>query len=277
MSQPPSQAASSATRPPGESVSTEAANNSVDQVTETVIQETVIQETVIQVEQEGAGSGIGEGSQAVQAEGIGEDVTMGGEGPADVDAIVAAASAAGPSVTVPSAPADTHLNGHTDIPASTTSDIFRSAGPSAQPLTINPADLFPRHSSPAGEASSSRPSSVGPNHQISTLSRTHTASSPMPPVRPRTYRTGYIYDMLMMLHCVDGYQPTDEHIQDSGDGHPEEPMRIKRIFSRLKEAGLIGRMKKLAFQQVSFEQVMLVHSEDHWSKVEGTQGELILD
>lgn len=76
----------------------------------------------------------------------------------------------------------------------------------------------------------------------------------------------------MMLHCVDGYEPTDEHIEDSGGGHPEEPMRIKRIYARLKEAGLVERMKELAFQQVSFEQVMLVHNEEHWMKVEGTQG-----
>jgi hypothetical protein len=98
-------------------------------------------------------------------------------------------------------------------------------------------------------------------------------SSPAPPTRPRTYRTGYIYDATMMLHCVDGYEPTDEHVEDAGEGHPEEPMRIKRIYHRLREAGLLGRMKMLAFEQVSFEQVMLVHNEEHWFKVEGTQGQ----
>jgi histone deacetylase 6 len=84
------------------------------------------------------------------------------------------------------------------------------------------------------------------------------------------YRTGYIYDILMMLHAPAGYVPTDA-AEDSGDGHPEDPMRIKRIFTRLKEAGLIGRMKKLQFEEVSPDQVMLVHSEDQWQEVQGTE------
>ena len=88
---------------------------------------------------------------------------------------------------------------------------------------------------------------------------------------PRMVRTGYVYDPLMMLHCPDGYTPTSDDIMDSAEGHPEEPMRIKRIFSRLAESGLIKRMKKLDFSQVTFEQVLLVHSEDHWNKVQGTE------
>ena len=74
-----------------------------------------------------------------------------------------------------------------------------------------------------------------------------------------------------MLHCVDGYEPTEDSL-DWKDDHPEDPVRIKRIFNRLRDAGLVARMKKLDFRQVSYEQVMLVHSEDHWAKVEGTQG-----
>ena len=87
----------------------------------------------------------------------------------------------------------------------------------------------------------------------------------------RMVRTGYIYDPLMMLHCQDGYTPTADNVVDAGDGHPEEPMRIKRIFARLAESGLIKRMKKLEFSQVSFDQVLLVHTEDHWNKVQGTE------
>ncbi|WVR03811.1 hypothetical protein IAU60_000807 [Kwoniella sp. DSM 27419] len=89
--------------------------------------------------------------------------------------------------------------------------------------------------------------------------------------RPRIVRTGYVYDPMMMLHCPDGYTPTAESVQDNGDGHPEEPMRIKRIFGRLAEQGLIKRMKRLEFGQVTAEQVMLVHSEEVWDKVQGTE------
>ena len=89
-------------------------------------------------------------------------------------------------------------------------------------------------------------------------------------------RTGYVYDPLMMLHCQDGYTPTADHVQDSGEGHPEEPMRIKRIFSRLAESGLIRRMKRLDFGQVTFDQVLLVHTADHWNKVQGTESKLTL-
>lgn len=90
--------------------------------------------------------------------------------------------------------------------------------------------------------------------------------------RQQIYRTGYVYDILMLLHCQDGYMPTDM-AEDSGSGHPEEPMRIKRIFMRLKEAGLIARMKKLEVKEVTAEQVMLVHSEEHWQTVQGTESE----
>lgn len=91
--------------------------------------------------------------------------------------------------------------------------------------------------------------------------------------RQRAYRTGYIYDIMMMLHCQDGYTPTEDTVVDAGDGHPEEPMRIKRIFMRLKEAGLIARMKKLEFEEVTQEQAVQVHTEEHWDKVEGTRGQ----
>ncbi|WWC68627.1 uncharacterized protein I206_102558 [Kwoniella pini CBS 10737] len=89
--------------------------------------------------------------------------------------------------------------------------------------------------------------------------------------RPKIYRTGYVYDPMMMLHCQEGYIPTSENVIDNGPGHPEEPMRIKRIFARLAEQGLIKRMLKLEFGQVVMEQVMLIHGEDLWNKVQGTE------
>lgn len=88
----------------------------------------------------------------------------------------------------------------------------------------------------------------------------------------RIARTGYVYDPLMMLHCQDGYVPTED-IHDTGEGHPEEPMRIKRIFTRLKDNGLIRRMRALPSRECTLEQVRLVHGDDHWLKVQGTESE----
>lgn len=92
---------------------------------------------------------------------------------------------------------------------------------------------------------------------------------------PRMIRTGYVYNPLMMLHCQDGYMPTPDDVIDSGEGHPEEPMRIKRIFTRLKDQGLIRRMKQIQDKEVTIDQVNLVHGPDHWYKVQGTEGEVL--
>lgn len=90
-------------------------------------------------------------------------------------------------------------------------------------------------------------------------------------VARKVARTGYVYDPLMMMHCQDGYIPTADNVQDAGNGHPEEPMRIKRIFNLLKSNGLIKKMKQLPSIECTYDQVRLVHDEDHWLKVQGTE------
>jgi histone deacetylase 6 len=91
---------------------------------------------------------------------------------------------------------------------------------------------------------------------------------------PRMARTGYVYDPLMMLHCHDSYVPTPDNVHAGNDDlHPEEPMRIKRIFTCLKNGGLIRRMKQLPSQEATFEQVGHVHDQEHWMKVHGTECE----
>jgi len=90
----------------------------------------------------------------------------------------------------------------------------------------------------------------------------------------RMPRTGYVYDPLMMLHCHDAYVPTPETAHAGNDQlHPEEPMRIKRIFTRLRQHGLIRRMKQLPSSEATFDQVGLVHDHEHWMKVHGTESE----
>jgi hypothetical protein len=186
----------------------------------------------------------------------------------------------------------TKINGETvEETMTTTSSTYPEAQP---PQTINPADLFSIPPASNSDATSTdismteaqAPASASiltPSPHIQTASTnapagpstlssldTSVVSRPSLPSPARIYRTGYIYDPLMMLHCPDGYTPTSDDAQN-GDNHPEEPMRIKRIYSRLSEHGLIKRMKKLDFQEVTFEQVMTVHSEGHWDKVQGTE------
>jgi hypothetical protein len=113
---------------------------------------------------------------------------------------------------------------------------------------------------------------------ITTVSRAEPVA-PAPPLdipapaqaQPTIARTGYVFDPMMMLHCQDGYVPTADDTVEGGSGHPEEPMRIRRIFNRLADQGLVKRMKQLTFGQVTMEEILLVHSEDHWNKVQGTE------
>ncbi|KDQ21359.1 hypothetical protein BOTBODRAFT_25795 [Botryobasidium botryosum FD-172 SS1] len=71
-------------------------------------------------------------------------------------------------------------------------------------------------------------------------------------------RTGYVYDVQMMLH----QHPT---------GHPEDPQRIIRIFEAIKLNGCIDKMKRLPIRRVRRDEAMLVHTEDHCNKVEAIQ------
>ena len=149
-----------------------------------------------------------------------------------------------------------------------------TAGPS-RPLQIH-SDVFTSNPVTLTESSTTVETTINP-----ALLASNTAQ-PLQPIeilnrkpaipegRKRIRRTGYIYDMMMMLHCNDGYTPTEDDVEDDAGGHPEEPMRIKRIFMRLKEAGLIGRMVKLDIAEVTQEQVTAVHTQELWDKVEGT-------
>ncbi|KAL1406389.1 Histone deacetylase hda1 [Vanrija albida] len=117
-------------------------------------------------------------------------------------------------------------------------------------------------------------SSAGASNGAATLfalAHNGTAATGGAVVAKRVPRTGYVYDPLMMMHCQDGYIPTADNVQDAGNGHPEEPMRIKRIFDLLKSNGLIRKMKSLPSIECTYDQVRLVHDEDHWLKVQGTE------
>lgn len=77
--------------------------------------------------------------------------------------------------------------------------------------------------------------------------------------RPIIARTGLVYTSLMMLHTV----PSSEDVGET-DVHPEQPERISRIFSLLKNQGCVSRMKRIPIREVTESEVTLVHKQSIW-------------
>lgn len=83
--------------------------------------------------------------------------------------------------------------------------------------------------------------------------------------KPR--RTCYVYDQRMLQHWPP-FAPDDEDTH-----HPERPRRISTIYSLLKETLCLKRMQKIPTRPLERFEAMLVHSEDHWEKVEAIERE----
>lgn len=69
------------------------------------------------------------------------------------------------------------------------------------------------------------------------------------------YRVGYVYDDRMMLHSPATY-------------HPEAPARLLGIHQKLADAGCLTRMKLIPIRLARKHEVLMIHSEDHWEKVQ---------
>lgn len=80
------------------------------------------------------------------------------------------------------------------------------------------------------------------------------------PFKYPDFTVGYVYSSEMMSHF-------------SPHGHPEQPLRIQRIWMALKLGQLTEKMKWIPIREVRREETLLVHSEDHWSKVIALQCE----
>jgi len=97
-----------------------------------------------------------------------------------------------------------------------------------------------------------------------------THSPPPPsPIPPRSssvplhhfdYTVGCVYSAEMTSHF-------------SPHGHPEQPARISRIWQALVHGRYVNKMKWLPIRAVRKEEALLVHSEDHWDKVQAIQSE----
>ena len=141
------------------------------------------------------------------------------------------------------------------------------------PVMDSPADL--------------RPSSFLPiiiqSEEREFLLRHVTAEPRLPPREieafPPSKKTGVIYDAQMMLHAPLNYNPDldweESQLDDSEANHlawhPEDPRRIQRIYDQLQGQGLTRQMVPLPCPTVSVSDVLLVHSEALWHKVEKTQ------
>lgn len=74
------------------------------------------------------------------------------------------------------------------------------------------------------------------------------------------YTVGYVYSSEMTTHLKLGDDP-----------HPEQPQRIVRIWKMLVEHQYTKRMLWLPIRPVNREEALLVHTEDHWDKVQAIQ------
>ncbi|KAG6842184.1 hypothetical protein C0991_001677 [Blastosporella zonata] len=75
------------------------------------------------------------------------------------------------------------------------------------------------------------------------------------PLASSPFTVGYVYSAEMMSH----FCPT---------GHPETPERISHIYNALTLNHHIKKMKNIHIRPVKKEEALLVHSEDHWDKVQ---------
>lgn len=74
---------------------------------------------------------------------------------------------------------------------------------------------------------------------------------------------GYVFARVMKTHR--------NTLQED---HVESPQRIERIYQALRKQGLISRMKKLKCRPATQEEVMLIHTEEHWDRVEDIESGL---
>ncbi|KAF2033458.1 hypothetical protein EK21DRAFT_58471 [Setomelanomma holmii] len=105
------------------------------------------------------------------------------------------------------------------------------------------------------------------------------APKPRDPNLPyTTSRTGLVYDPRMRFHAE---LPSMSLGED--DIHPEDPRRIHSIFEEIRQAGLVGSSGsteddsteahcwRIAIRSASKQEILLIHTEDHYAFVESLQ------
>jgi hypothetical protein len=153
---------------------------------------------------------------------------------------------------------------------------------------IDPREIMGGPSHSLREDSNDNPSSTFSNQNVTafanhlnvtqpTLHASYVPETPSLSTFPPSRKTGIVYDVRMMLHAPLNYHPDSDYVGDEFDpaaehrrNHPEEPRRIERIFSKLKEADLVEKMVNLPCPEATAEQATLVHSGELWKSVQQT-------
>ena len=59
---------------------------------------------------------------------------------------------------------------------------------------------------------------------------------------------------------------------DTGYGHPECPERLVSIYGMLDQTGISKEVKEVELRKATKEEILLIHSEDHYERIESTKG-----
>lgn len=103
---------------------------------------------------------------------------------------------------------------------------------------------------------------------VTSLPRAHSPAlrtASVPPAGTYIPSVGCVYHSEMLLH--------DDSCRDPNDysPHPESPERTLRIWRLFKQERLLHRMYLLPVRPVHKYEVLLVHSQDHWDRVQALQ------
>ncbi|KZO93066.1 Arginase/deacetylase [Calocera viscosa TUFC12733] len=107
--------------------------------------------------------------------------------------------------------------------------------------------------------------SIVPQARASSLPATR---SPGLFVSHEVNRTGFVYDVRMMLHN-DGM---DEH---DDDRHPERPKRISVVYEALQKEGVLQRMRRLPMREATRSEILLVHPPSLLTKMDQIEAMLM--
>lgn len=114
-----------------------------------------------------------------------------------------------------------------------------------------------------------------------------TSGSSLPPREieafPPSRKTGVVYDAQMMLHAplhydaeIDWENSSSSDMDQPLSWHPEDPRRIQRIYDQLQQEGLTKQMLQLPCPPALVSDILEVHTEALWHRVEKTQCKLLL-
>ncbi|KAA1065769.1 Histone deacetylase hda1 [Puccinia graminis f. sp. tritici] len=86
----------------------------------------------------------------------------------------------------------------------------------------------------------------------------------------RPSRTGICHSQQMLKHWKPDVQFDTIKDQDDENEEPERPSRIARIIAHVSKQKLTDNLEHIKIRKATKEEIMLVHSEGHWKRIEET-------